>query len=231
MFKLFIMIMVFSLSLFSKDLNYGNKDFQNMKIIEKNSSKIIFFVHGGAWLFGDKLKSVYDKDYLTNYTFVSVNYRLDGDINNQIEDISLALEKTKELYPTSEIILMGHSAGAHLILTTSIMKNYRNKLIILDTTYDYSDKFNGIYKAFEKYSKKEREALSPYWLNIRDKNMLIVSSKRNAKETEVFIEKNKYSNNIKYYPTEMTHKEINEILGTKENKEYDDIVIKYLNNP
>lgn len=228
MFKIILyLILMFSFS-FSKEIKYGEEYFQKMEVLEKNNDKIIVFVHGGAWLYGNHLESIHSKNTLTNYTFISVGYRVDGDVLNQLEDIKLAINKIKKSYKNSEIILMGHSAGAHLILTTFIKENLNNKIIVLDTNYDYKDKTTGLYDVFSQYDKDTRKKLSPYWLNFTNKNMLIVSSKRNESETYKFVSKFKKQNNIKYSPLNMTHREINVLLGSKQNKDYDKLIKDFI---
>lgn len=86
---------------------------------------LIVFVHGGAWAGGDKNGSTGSakiRHYTeAGYALASVNYRLlpEVDIEDQAADLTAAIgklraeAKARNLDP-SRIVLMGHSAGAHL---------------------------------------------------------------------------------------------------------------------
>lgn len=84
-------------------------------------------VHGGAWRFGDKssvgvVKNKVARWLPNGFIFISVNYRLlpDSDPLEQAEDIAAALayiQKNGDRWGAdpNKIVLMGHSAGAHLV--------------------------------------------------------------------------------------------------------------------
>ncbi len=99
-------------------------------------SPIVIWVHGGGWRIGDKSNQLNNKLHLCSslgYIFVSVNYRLSPTSNdldpNRImypihnEDVADAV---KWLYDNignyggngKKIVLLGHSAGAHLVSLT-----------------------------------------------------------------------------------------------------------------
>lgn len=103
---------------------------------------VMIYVHGGYWNAGDKY-FVGDKARLftdSNYVFVSVNYRLspnppDTLNTNRIKfpahpkDLAKAIKwihTNIELYngDKENIFLIGHSAGAHLVLLLSTNKNF-----------------------------------------------------------------------------------------------------------
>lgn len=100
----------------------------------KKRKPVVVWVHGGAWAIGDKTNSMRKKVPFFNnlgYVFVSVNYRLSplprkiNKSNNikhpiHVNDVADALQwvhKNIEKYggDASNIVLMGHSAGAHLV--------------------------------------------------------------------------------------------------------------------
>lgn len=94
-----------------------------------NSTKVIVYIHGGSWKYGDKneFPQLLIKELAGNrqYVVVSVNYRLVKDDKNifpaQIEDVQKALNfiRTKAAeyrYSPDDLALMGASAGAHLAL-------------------------------------------------------------------------------------------------------------------
>lgn len=88
---------------------------------------VVFMVHGGGWRRGDKSS----RDVVRNkvrwllpkgYVFVSVNYRLSPEIDptEQALDVARALDYVQREAPRwggdpDRIVLMGHSAGAHLV--------------------------------------------------------------------------------------------------------------------
>ncbi|AKM11526.1 hypothetical protein AB433_04160 [Croceicoccus naphthovorans] len=88
-------------------------------------SPLIVFVHGGAWAGGDKSDSTGAakiRHYTeAGYALASVNYRLlpEAEIERQAEDVAAAVAQlvadSKKLgIDPHQIVLMGHSAGAHL---------------------------------------------------------------------------------------------------------------------
>lgn len=98
---------------------------------------IVLWVHGGAWTIGDKANSINDKAALfqsNDYLFISVNYRLSPlpfqlnnpdrvkypDHNNDVADAILWIYNHIAEYGGNpeKIVLLGHSAGAHLVSLT-----------------------------------------------------------------------------------------------------------------
>lgn len=117
-----------------KDVAYGDKALQKMdiflpKVTAANTlAPIIMMVHGGGWCVGDKaLKSVTEnksKRWLPKgFIFISVNYPMLTDGSNALEqadDLARAIayvQKHAEVWggDSERVILMGHSAGAHLV--------------------------------------------------------------------------------------------------------------------
>jgi acetyl esterase/lipase len=86
---------------------------------------LIVFVHGGGWRTGDKRgtrRSQQGPHFLaTGHAFASVNYRLvpSVDVETQAQDVATALKFLLDRAPSlgidrRRVVLMGHSAGAHL---------------------------------------------------------------------------------------------------------------------
>lgn len=117
-----------------KDLAYGDHERQKIDVFlpkpptPEKLAPIIIMVHGGGWCVGDKaLKGTTankTKRWLPKgFMFVSVNYPmlLDGNAAvDQGEDVARAIayvqKNAKEWGGDGErVILMGHSAGAHLV--------------------------------------------------------------------------------------------------------------------
>ncbi len=114
------------------DLPYGVDRYQRMDVylpkeMAKGGAPVIFFLHGGAWRYGDKTNSsaIGNKSrHWTSqgYIFISANTRLlpDADPYQQAEDLADAIVFAQENAPDwggnpELFVAMGHSAGAHLV--------------------------------------------------------------------------------------------------------------------
>ncbi len=111
------------------DISYGSHSLQSFDVyLPESAAKapVLFFVHGGGWKRGDKgAGSVGHKaDYwlAKGYILVSVNYRLSPDYHPliQAEDVAKALAEAQKRATSwggnpDDFVLMGHSAGAHLV--------------------------------------------------------------------------------------------------------------------
>lgn len=83
---------------------------------------LVLFIHGGAWSFGDKRAAAHMAAHFheAGYAFASVNYRLvpDSSVERQGEDVAAALASLLGdqglAVDRDRIVLIGHSAGAHL---------------------------------------------------------------------------------------------------------------------
>jgi arylformamidase len=94
---------------------------------------VVLFVHGGGWFRGDK-SGVDLKPATFNsrgFIFVSINYRLipEVDVTQQMQDITKAVAWVKENIlqyggDPSRIILLGHSAGAHMVALLGTDETY-----------------------------------------------------------------------------------------------------------
>ena len=117
-----------------EDMRYGTKPSQHLRFwkavpsLEKPSkSPLILFVHGGSWRSGTNLDSIGPAKvvHLTGngYLFVSVNYTLipEVTVEDQVQEVADALgylvrnSTGLDIDPT-QLVLMGHSSGAHTLL-------------------------------------------------------------------------------------------------------------------
>lgn len=113
-----------------RDVAYGSDPKQRFDVyapMQANHAPVIFMVHGGAWAFGDKaVKHVIENKVARwiprGFILVSVNYRLlPGTAPlQQAQDVAQALAQAQRQAAGwggdgSKFILMGHSAGAHLV--------------------------------------------------------------------------------------------------------------------
>jgi len=136
---------------------YGSDPCQKFDIIIpadiKNPVNAIVYIHGGAYLYGNKSQYPYFLTEYKNNILASIGYRLINDnnnifINDILYDINSALLKIKELSESvsagiKEFILIGHSAGAHIALLFGY-KYYIEKIkiaacISLAGPTDYND--------------------------------------------------------------------------------------------
>ncbi|MGN0447047.1 MAG: alpha/beta hydrolase [Acutalibacteraceae bacterium] len=136
----FMSIIIFIANLFGitygvnvhKDIAYGSVS-QNQKVdvyLPKEAPQnagLIFYIHGGAWISGDKDEA---KDSCVNiargykYVTATMNYRLiteDATYLEMLDDITAALNTVKETASKNGVnitscALIGASAGAHLAM-------------------------------------------------------------------------------------------------------------------
>lgn len=116
-----------------RDVPYGSDAKQRMDIylppqtVGAAPAPVIFMVHGGAWRMGDKrMGRVVDNKTARwlpkGIVFVSINNRLlpDADPLDQVHDVAQALAFAQAQAASwgadpQQFVLMGHSAGAHLV--------------------------------------------------------------------------------------------------------------------
>jgi arylformamidase len=112
-----------------RDVPYGTDKRQRFDVYhtaQSNGAPVIFMVHGGAWQWGDKgAKNVVENKVAywvqRGFVFISTNYRmLPTDPVEQARDVARALAVAQDRSPSwgadrNRFILMGHSAGAHLV--------------------------------------------------------------------------------------------------------------------
>lgn len=84
---------------------------------------VVVYVHGGGWVKGDRKRVFSQPRWLTarGYVFVAIDYRKvpRTDIDGQVRDVTDALAWVRRNIrryggDPNRIVLMGHSAGAHL---------------------------------------------------------------------------------------------------------------------
>lgn len=112
------------------EVAYGPAALQTMDVYlpeRPHAAPIILMVHGGAWAFGDKTNpQVYENKVARwvprGFIFVSINYPMipDADPVAQADHVARAMAAVQAAAPgwggdPAKLILMGHSAGAHLV--------------------------------------------------------------------------------------------------------------------
>ncbi|MEP6720027.1 MAG: alpha/beta hydrolase [Variovorax sp.] len=117
------------------DLAYGPAPRQRMDVYlpaRADRAPVLLVVHGGAWMIGNKaLPQVVEQKFAhwvrdRGFILVSVNYRLvpEADPPTQAADVARALATVQQRAQSwggdpSRVVLMGHSAGAHLVALLS----------------------------------------------------------------------------------------------------------------
>jgi arylformamidase len=227
------------------DIAYGSDKKQRLDVYLPSNPKnapVIVMVHGGAWSKGDKRMDRVVENKAARWNpkgiiFVSLNYRLLPDANplKQADDVANALAYVQQNAikwggdPT-KIVLMGHSAGAHLVsLVSSDPSQYLSLkqwlgTVSLDSAamnipkvmsakhYDFYDEAFGsdptLWEAASPYHRLSSKAVPM---------MLVCSSQRPDKpcvEMEGYVQKAKSLGlHDVVQPEAMSHKEINEELG------------------
>lgn len=119
-------------------LKYGSDSLQTLDYWRPKlaGSPLVIYVHGGGWKRGDK-RMVANKPahYLQQgYGFASINYRLvpANTVEQQAQDVAAALasliQRADKLgFDPRRVVLMGHSAGAHLVALVGTDMQYLKK--------------------------------------------------------------------------------------------------------
>jgi arylformamidase len=121
------------------ELSYGKDPLQKLDYWKpvKAGSPLVIFVHGGGWKRGDKQNATgkeKSKHYLQQgYAFASINYRLvpAATVEQQAQDVANAIahliSRAESLgFDGKRVVLMGHSAGAHLSALVGTDMKYLN---------------------------------------------------------------------------------------------------------
>ncbi|MFC6436602.1 MULTISPECIES: alpha/beta hydrolase [Novosphingobium] len=130
----------------TETLSYGTGALQTLDFwpgtqngaARKKPSPLVVFVHGGGWKRGDKDSATgrYKVAHYTGegYAFASVNYRLvpDATVEQQAQDVADALAALLKQADSlgiarGKVVLMGHSAGAHLVALVGTDPQYLRK--------------------------------------------------------------------------------------------------------
>ncbi|WP_255586506.1 alpha/beta hydrolase [Hephaestia mangrovi] len=113
----------------AQELAYGVDPLQRLDYyaapVSHEPPPLIVFVHGGGWKRGDKGNATGAEKvahfHAAGYAFASIDYRLvpQATVENQAQDVADALawllsRAGKLGFDPDRVVLMGHSAGAHL---------------------------------------------------------------------------------------------------------------------
>jgi acetyl esterase/lipase len=231
-----------------RDIAYGPDPAERIDVYQPAKAQgapIVFMVHGGGWSRGDKgmLRSV--KNKVTHwvelgYVLVSVNYRVLPDARpiEQASDVAKALAFVQSKAASwggdaSRVVLMGHSAGAHLIALIAAdpsialsqgAQPWVGSIALDSAAYDVPAIMQN--RHFPLYDKAFGGTDAQYWRDaspvyrMKDKlsaPMLLVCSSRRADscaQARGFATKaTSIGGNVKVVPVDMSHAEINDLLG------------------
>ncbi|PZU09841.1 alpha/beta hydrolase [Sphingomonas sp.] len=122
----------------AKSFSYGPNPLEKLDLWQPTSptpAPLILFVHGGGWQRGDKdnatgatkIRHLVER----GYAVASIDYRLvpEATVEQQTADVALALawvrsHAAENGIDAGRIILMGHSAGAHLVALVGTDPSY-----------------------------------------------------------------------------------------------------------
>lgn len=231
------------------DQPYAAHPLQKMDVYlpktEVKSAPVIFMVHGGAWRVGDKSSRAVVKNKVNywvqqGFIFISVNYRLlpDADPITQKEDVAKALAFAQGKAPlwggsADKFILMGHSAGAHLVSLLSVnalqqnannIKPWKATIALDSAAFDVI----GIMQS-NRVARFYREAFGAnetYWQQASPYHQLeddippflaVCSSQRKdgaCDQAERFVTKIQHNHgNAEVLPVDLSHRQVNAELG------------------
>ena len=243
------------------DIAYGDHKDQKIDVylpVGAKNAPVMFMVHGGAWRFGDKssrtvVKNKVNRWVTRGFIFISINYRLlpEADPLVQFEDVKDALVFSQKKAASwggspSKFILMGHSAGAHLVsLLSSTSSPAINKAVkpwlgtvSLDTAaYDIVEIMNlenppGLYKKAFGNDINYWKLASPYHLLGQEMPpfLAVCSAQRKDNpclQAKIFTDKAKlYGTNAQLLAVDLSHRGINAELG--KSNEYTNMVEEFL---
>ena len=176
------------------EMAYGNDSLQKLDFwrAKSDNAPLVIFVHGGGWKRGDKNNATGQSKaphYLAQgYAFASINYRLvpDATVEEQATDVAASVAYFRKNaqalgIDSKRIVLMGHSAGAHLSALVGTDPQYLRSVgldmsvlsgvIPLDgAAYDVPAQMSenarlmgDTYKQAFGTDPVRQKALSPYW--------------------------------------------------------------------
>lgn len=182
-----------------KNLKYKDSNSKDVYIdiykstLENTPSKVILYVHGGSWIYGDNgipigMEPIIDSFNKEGFTIISLSYNLlnnNNSIYDSVCDVKDAIRwvyKNKDIYnfDTNEIGILGISSGANI----SLLSAYSNDTDFKDDEelYNYSSKVKYVIDVF---GPTNLETLSfnaledtPYYNNLKS----LTSSKEYLKK-------------------------------------------------
>lgn len=231
------------------DVPYGEHPAQRMDIYlppTADLAPIIFMVHGGGWRSGDKAAAPFVENKIARwvpqgFVVISVNYRLLPEAHplEQVKDIANAFAFAQRHAKRwgadpSRILLLGHSAGAHLVAlfssdaamaTSADLPPALGSVVLDSAALDVprimrAPHFNLYDQAFGSSPLYWRAASPAHRINGMPAPMLIVCSTfrdiscEQGQSFSALI--GAQGSRAELAPLEFTHQEINVLLGLDE---------------
>lgn len=230
------------------DIPYGSDPAQRLdlyRLARTERAPILVMVHGGSWQHGDKaLPSVVVNKVnhwlIEGFIMVSLNYRLAPRANplHQADDVARALAYVQQHAPEwggdpKRIVLMGHSAGAHLVALVAAapeitrragVKPWLGTVALDSTVYNVvtlmERRHLELYDhAFGDDQAPWRAASPTLRLETAPAPMLLVCSSRRADSCamarEFARQAHTMGGRVTTLEVDMTHREINALLGDR----------------
>lgn len=205
---------------------------------------MLVMVHGGGWRHGDKdhraviAHKVAYWGQQQGYVVVSINYRLlPTPVTTQLEDVAQAVRSIQQHAlswgaDASNLILMGHSAGAHLVSLLATQPTWLGMLqpqpwrmtIVLDSAgYDINalmqQQHYRLYDQAFGDNPQYWQQLSPIaQLHQPMASMLLVCSMRRLDQPcdqarQFAGQAKRLGSDVQVYPVDLSHRQINLSLG------------------
>jgi len=230
-----------------RDIAYGPDPAQRLDVYlppHAEHAPVIFMVHGGAWMIGDKDSSGVVSNKVAHwlpagYIVMSINYRLSPSANpvEQADDVARALAYAQGNArrwgaDPARFVLIGHSAGAHLVSLLSAdpaIATHQGARPWLGTVSLDSAAYNVVQlmqshhldlydRVFHADQELWREASPTLRLSRASVPMLLVCSSRRSNscpQADAFAAKAiTLGGHATVLPVDKTHMQINQQLGT-----------------
>jgi arylformamidase len=241
------------------EYSYGPAEREKLDVYSGDTTTpapIIVMVHGGGWQIGDKASAKVVKNKVAHYIpqgymFISVNYPMIPDgvaVDGQADALADALiyiQKNAAAWggDADRMVVMGHSAGAHLVSLVSATRTFYPKLapwsgtILLDSAaYDVTATMET--RPTDVFTEAFGEDQA-YWVDMSplvqlsrkvEPHFVVCSSKRSARVCDgagTYVNKLRgFGTPATLYPVALSHEDINESLGQA--SDYTDAVDEFL---
>lgn len=224
-------------------VSYGKDPKQSLDVYTSGQGQnrpILVMVHGGAWKLGDKdspnvLENKLKHWLPAGYIFISVNYRMLPELMayEQALDVATAIKHIQANAvawggSAEKIVLMGHSAGAHLVALLSakpdlVGKPWRGTIVLDSAVMRVSDTMSSRHLKFydEAFGADPaywtKASPADQWTPAAIPMMIVCSSKRPDKPcrgADAFqAQAKKAGKDTPVLPVDLTHEDVNKTLG------------------
>lgn len=237
-------------TLIKRNIAYGSDEEQRFDVYAPDQARhapVILLVHGGGWRWGDKDARRVLENKLAHwlprgFAIVTVNYRLLPKARplEQAQDVARALAIAQDMAASwggdrQKFILMGHSAGAHLIALLTAKptlaaaegaKPWLGSVLLdsaaLNVPALMASRHLPLFDRAFGNDPAYWQAVSPsHQLNQRSAPILAVCSTRRAdacpQAHEFVARAQSFGTRAALLGQDLSHGEINELLGTESN--------------